>query len=149
MEGIARRGPQVLIMLVVDASIALTWCFEDEVTAATEAIGAQVDADGAVVPTLWRLEVANALLLAERRGRLDRLGVEQRLQLLAALPISIDAETDARAWNDTMLLARAGRLTLYDAAYLELAIRINGTLATLDRALARAARHLGVAVVAS
>lgn len=133
-------------MLVVDASIALTWCFEDEVTAATEAIGAQVDADGAVVPNLWRLEVANALLLAQRRGRLDRSGVEQRLRLLAALPISIDGETDAHAWNDTMLLARAERLTLYDAAYLELAIRINGTLATLDRALARAARHLGVAV---
>jgi predicted nucleic acid-binding protein len=133
-------------MLVVDASIALTWCFEDEVTAATEAIGSRVDADGAVVPSLWRLEVANALLLAERRGRLDRRGVEQRLALLSALPISIDAETDPHAWNDTMLLARAERLTLYDAAYLELAIRVDGTLATLDRALARAARHLGVAI---
>jgi predicted nucleic acid-binding protein len=132
-------------MLVVDASIALTWCFEDEVTAATEAVGNRVDADGAIVPGLWRLEVGNALLLAERRGRLDRRGVEQRLALLSALPISIDAETDAHAWNDTILLARAERLTLYDAAYLELAIRIDGTLATLDRALMRAARHLGVA----
>jgi predicted nucleic acid-binding protein len=61
------------------------------------------------------------------------------------LPISIDAETDAHAWNDTILLARAERLTLHDAAYLELAIRIDGTLATLDRALMRAARHLGIA----
>jgi predicted nucleic acid-binding protein len=132
-------------MLVVDASIALTWCFEDEVTAATEAVGNQVDADGAIVPALWRLEVGNALRLAERRGRLDKRGVELRLALLSALPISIDAETDAHAWNDTILLARAERLTLYDAAYLELAIRIDGTLATLDRALMRAARHLGVA----
>jgi predicted nucleic acid-binding protein len=131
-------------MLVVDASIALTWCFEDEVTAATEAVGNQVDADGAIVPALWRLEVGNALLLAERRGRLDKRGVEQRLALLSTLPISIDAETDAHAWNDTILLARAERLTLYDAAYLELAIRIDGTLATLDRALMRAARHLGL-----
>src|SRR5262245_34211977 len=100
-------------MLVVDASIALTWCFEDEVTAATEAVGNQVDTDGAIVPDLWRLEIANALLLAERRGRLDRHGVEQRLALLSALPISIDPETDGHAWNDTMLLARAERLTLY------------------------------------
>jgi len=134
-------------MLVVDASIALTWCFEDEVTKATEAVGAQVDADGAVVPNLWRLEIANILLLAERRGRLDKPGVELRLGLLAALPISIDAETDEHAWNDTILLARAERLTLYDAAYLELAIRRDVALASLDRDLRRAARRMGVAVV--
>ena len=134
-------------MLVVDASIALTWCFEDEVTKATEAVGAQVDSDGAIVPNLWRLEIANVLLLAERRGRLDKLGVEQRLGLLAALPISIDADTDAHAWNDTILLARAERLTLYDAAYLELAIRRDVALASLDRDLRRAARRMGVAIL--
>ncbi len=145
MEGIARRGSQVLIVLVVDASIALTWCFEDEVTAETEAIGTRVDSEGAIVPGLWRLEVANTLLLAERRGRIDRSDVEQRLELLAALPISIDA--DIRAWTDTLLLARAERLTLYDAAYLELAIRQDVELATLDRDLRRAARKMGVAIV--
>jgi predicted nucleic acid-binding protein len=147
VEGIARRGSQVLIMLVVDASIALTWCFEDEVTEATEAIGTRVDSEGAVVPDLWRLEVANALLLAERRGRLKRSNMEQRLELLAALPIAIDADTAIRAWTDTLLLARAERLTLYDAAYLELAIRRDVELATLDRELRRAARKMGVAVV--
>ena len=147
MEGIARRGAQVLIVLVVDASIALTWCFEDEVTAETEAIGTRVDFEGAIVPGLWRLEVANTLLLAERRGRIDISDVEQRLELLAALPISIDADTGIRAWTDTLLLARAERLTLYDAAYLELAIRRDVELATLDRDLRRAARRMGVAVV--
>jgi predicted nucleic acid-binding protein len=136
-----------LIVLVVDASIALTWCFEDEVTAATEAIGTRVDSEGAIVPGLWRLEVANTLLLAERRGRIDRSDVEQRLELLAALPISIDADTGIRAWTDTLLLARAERLTLYDAAYLELAIRQDVELATLDRDLRRAARKMGVAIV--
>jgi predicted nucleic acid-binding protein len=140
-----------LIVLVVDASIALTWCFEDEVTAETEAIGTRVDSEGAIVPGLWRLEVANTLLLAERRGRIDRSDVEQRLELLAALPISIDADADAdtgiRAWTDTLLLARAERLTLYDAAYLELAIRQDVELATLDRDLRRAARKMGVAIV--
>jgi len=134
-------------MFVVDASIALTWCFEDEVTAATEAIGTQIDTDGAVVPGLWRLEVGNALLIAERRGRLKKRKVEERLALLSALPISVDAETDTQAWQDTILLARAHKLTLYDACYLELAIRIGATLATLDAALARAARHFGVVVV--
>jgi predicted nucleic acid-binding protein len=133
--------------LVVDASIVLTWCFEDEVTADTEAIGTRVDSEGAVVPHLWRLEIANALLLAERRGRLDRAKLEQRLELLAALPISTDADTDIHAWADTLLLARAQRLTLYDAAYLELAIRRNLELATLDRDLQRAARKMGVAVL--
>ena len=147
MEGIARRGPQVLIMLAVDASIALTWCFEDEVTEATEAIGTRVDSEGAVVPNLWRLEVANALLLAERRGRLKRSDMEQRLELLAALPITIDGDTASHAWTDTLLLARAERLTLYDAAYLELAVRRDVELATLDRELRRAARKMGVAVV--
>ena len=134
-------------MMVVDASIALTWCFEDEVSEATEAIRTQVDGDGAIVPNLWRLEIANALLAAEWRRRLDRQGVERRLALLAALPIAIDADTDARAWNDTILLARAERLTLYDAAYLELAIRRNAELASLDRSLRRAAKRMGVATL--
>ena len=99
------------------------------------------------MPGLWRLEVANALLMAARRGRLGRLDVEQRLALLAALPIAIDTDTDRHAWSDTLLLARAERLTLYDAAYLELAIRRNAELATLDRELRRAARRIGVTVV--
>ena len=103
--------------------------------------------EGAIVPGRWRLEVANTLLLAERRGRIDRSDVEQRLELLAALPISIDADTGIRAWTDTLLLARAERLTLYDAAYLELAIRQDIELATLDRDLRRAARKMGVAIV--
>ena len=147
MERIARHRPQVLIVFVIDASIALTWCFEDEVTDATEAIGTRVDAEGAVVPDLWRLEVANALLLAERRGRLKWSSMQQRLELLAALPIAIDVETGIRAWTDTLLLARAERLTLYDAAYLELAIRRDVELATLDRDLRRAARKMGVDVL--
>ncbi len=70
MEGTAGLRSQVLIALVVDASIPLTWCFEDEVTAATQVVEARVDLEGAVVPALWRLEIANALLMAERRGRL-------------------------------------------------------------------------------
>jgi len=132
--------------LVVDASIALTWVFDDEVTAATTLIELRVDSEGATVPGVWRLEVGNALLLAERRGRISRPDVEQRLKLLARLPIEVDAETVGHAWADTLVLARAQRLTLYDASYLELAIRLDAALMTLDRELARAARRMGVAV---
>jgi predicted nucleic acid-binding protein len=133
-------------MLVVDASIALTWCFEDEVTVQTEAIGTRVDTEGAIVPALWRLEVANALLIAERRGRIASSDVRQRLALLANLPIVVDTETDEHAWNDTLMLAAAAGLTAHDAAYLELAMRQGGELATLDRDLAHAARRLGLSV---
>lgn len=133
-------------MLVVDASIALTWCFEDEVTVQTEAIATRVDTEGAIVPALWRLEVVNALLIAERRGRIVSSDMRQRLALLAKLPIMVDAETDEHAWNDTLMLAAAAGLTAYDAAYLELAMRQGGELATLDRELARAARRLGLSV---
>jgi predicted nucleic acid-binding protein len=75
---------------------------------------------------------------------LRRLG---HLELLTALPITIDGDTASRAWTDTLLLARAERLTLYDATYLELAIRRDVELATLDRELRRAARKMGVVVV--
>ena len=146
MEGTARRRPQVLSMLVVDASISLTWCFEDEVTAKTEVIGTRVEREGAIVPGLWRLEVANALLVAERHGRIALPDMQQRLALLASLPIVVDAETDDHAWSDTLMLAAAEGLTVYDAAYLELAMRQGAELATLDGDLARAARRLGLSV---
>lgn len=101
---------------------------------------------GAVVPSLWRLEVANGLLGAVRRGR---LAVERRDALLEALlemDIAIDAETDLHAWSGTVRLAEAHGLTAYDAAYLELAQRRRLPLATLDAALAQAAREAGVAL---
>ncbi|MGD9881864.1 MAG: type II toxin-antitoxin system VapC family toxin [Reyranella sp.] len=134
-------------MLVVDASIALTWFFEDEITAATTAIEGRVDSEGAFVPAIWRLEVANALLTAERRGRLEKSRVEECLALIADLPIVIGVDSGKQSWADTLLLARAERLTSYDAAYLELAIRLDADLASLDRDLRRAAQNMGVSVV--
>lgn len=134
-------------MLVVDASIALTWCFEDELTDATRVIEGRVGTEGAVVPAIWRLEVVNALLTAERRGRLGKSRVEECLKLMAALPIAVDADSDKQSWADTLLLARAERLTAYDAAYLELSIRLDADLASLDRDLRRAAKTMGVSVV--
>lgn len=102
--------------LVLDASIALARCFDDEASPATEALLDQVRTHGAVVPTLWHLELGNVLLAAERRGRTIEGGIVVRLSLFARLPIEIDVETSGRAWRETLVLARAERLTLYDSA---------------------------------
>lgn len=132
--------------LVIDASIALAWCFEDEASPATDAIADEVRTSGALVPSLFHLEVGNILLQAERRNRLTPAGVAARLHLLGQLFIITDPETSHRAWRDVLTLARAHRLTSYDAAYLELALRTGSGLATRDAELARAAKTLGIAV---
>jgi predicted nucleic acid-binding protein len=133
--------------VVLDSSAALTWCFEDEVTAETEALLERVRTGGAVVPRLWHLEIVNALLVGERRGRLQFGRTATLLGLLASLPIVTDDETGGRAFGDTLHLARAHALTAYDASYLELALRRNLPLATLDDGLGRAAARSGVPLV--
>ena len=133
--------------LVLDASIALAWCFDDEASPATEALLDQVKTHGAVVPTLWHLELGNVLLAAERRGRTIEGGIVVRLSLFARLPIEIDVETSGRAWRETLVLARAERLTLYDSAYLELAARRGLPLATRDQDLAAAAKRVAVSIL--
>ena len=132
--------------LVIDSSAALSWCFEDEASPASDALFERVRDRGAVVPGLWHLEVANVLLQAERRGRIATGDVATRLELIAELPITTDDETTPRAWREILALARAEGLTTYDAAYLELAIRRGLPLQTRDRALATAAGRCGVAV---
>jgi predicted nucleic acid-binding protein len=131
---------------VVDSSIALTWCFEDEASPETDRLFERVRDDGAVVPGLWHLEVANVLLQAERRGRISRTDAARRLMLISDLPIATDQETTPRAWRETLLLARAENLTAYDAAYLELAERRGLPLMTRDTELGAAAKRLGVIV---
>lgn len=103
--------------------------------------------DGAFVPALWIWEVANVLALAARRGRIGGGDVAARLALMTALPIRVDDEGVARAWRETALLAQAETLTVYDAAYLELALRLGADLATLDTELRRAAGRVGVRVL--
>jgi predicted nucleic acid-binding protein len=131
---------------VVDSSIALTWCFEDEASPETDRLFERVRDDGAVVPGLWHLEVANVLLQAERRGRIGRADVARRLILISDLPIATDQETTPRAWRETLSLAGAENLTAYDAAYLELAERRGLPLMTRDNELGAAAKRLGVTV---
>jgi len=128
---------------VLDSSVALAWLFADEGEAALAVLD-RVGEAGAVVPSLWRYEVANGLLVAERRGRIDAGYRARSLGRLAVLPIACDEESDRRCWDATVALAEARGLTAYDAAYLELAQRRLLPLATLDAALAGAARDAGV-----
>ena len=100
--------------VVIDSSIALTWCFEDEASAETDKLFERVRDDGAVVPGLWHLELSNVLLQAEKLGRINAGDVAARLDLIAELPISVDQETTVRAWHEILTLARTERLTNYD-----------------------------------
>lgn len=132
---------------VLDCSIAVAWCFADEATPATDAILERLRDEGAVVPTLWALELGNVLVQGERRGRLSAAEVSARLELIAELPIFPDDQTTDRALRETLALARAQRLTTYDACYLELAMRRAVPLATRDEALRRAAERNGVGLL--
>ncbi|MBX9699896.1 MAG: type II toxin-antitoxin system VapC family toxin [Acetobacteraceae bacterium] len=125
---------------MLDASVTLAWALAGEVRAEdARALVHRVAEEAAIVPALWRLEVGNGLLMAARRGRVRAERVDAVWRLLNELPIEIDAETNARAWSGTATLARRHGLTLYDAAYLELAARRSLPLATFDTPLARAA----------
>lgn len=133
--------------LVLDSSVALTWCFEDEHTPATLALLDQVAETGAMAPALWPLEILNGLAMAERRGRLDAARRHQLAGFLRDLPVDLDPETASQAWTATALLAERYRLTLYDAAYLELAQRLDLPLATLDQELRTAGSALDIVLL--
>lgn len=132
---------------VLDASIALAWCFADEATPATDALLERLADEDAAAPALWRLEVANALAMAERRGRLSIAGGTRSARLLEGLAVAIDPEGSDRAFRELLDLARNERLTVYDAAYLELALRLGLPLASKDTKLRRAAAGLGLALL--
>ncbi len=129
---------------VLDGSVTLVWGFADEDDAYAAAILDKIPDLQAHVPGLWPLEVANALLVGERRGRTTPANAAHFLALLGTFPIAIDDETVARAWVETTHLARAHNLSTYDASYLELAMRLGLPLATLDAKLKAAATAVGV-----
>lgn len=132
---------------VVDASVTLGWCLPDEANAYTAAVLARLTADQAVVPAVWRLEVSNALLVAVRRGRVTQAQTLQSLALLDSLPIGIDLATTDPDGVKLVDLARNHGLTVYDATYLELAMRSGYALATQDRRLQSAMTAVGVALL--
>ena len=133
--------------LVLDSSATLAWTYPDEITPAVEEVFERVADSHAVVPALWRLEVANALQMGVRRKRLAAAERDATLVDLATLDIRTDPETDAYAWSSTIRLAERFGLTVYDACYLELAQRHALPLASLDQELREAANACGVALL--
>jgi predicted nucleic acid-binding protein len=142
-KGSARKSREGFVL---DNSIVMAWSFEDETDEYAEAVLDRLAIARAVVPALWPLEVANALLMGERRKRSTEAETIKWTGILKSLPIVIDGETNAHAWSDTLSLARGHNLTAYDAAYLELAIRRGLPLATIDGKLKFAAETVGVAL---
>lgn len=133
--------------LILDSSATLARVFPDERTGAILETFKFVADFGAIVPELWRIEVANALNMGIRRGRIDKSIRDGVLADLGSLPIQIDRETQQHTWGRTLELADLHRLTVYDATYLELALRLSLPLATLDDELRQAAQREGVPVV--
>ena len=132
--------------MVLDCSTALAWCFPDEKADYPLAVLDSLGSGGAFVPSIWPLEVANALLVGERRNRCTQADTIAWTGFLPLLPITVDGETTRRAWGDVLTLARSQGLSVYDATYLELAVRLGLPLATLDDKLNAAAARIGVTV---
>jgi predicted nucleic acid-binding protein len=130
--------------LVLDTSATLAWVYSDESSEPIEELFHEVTRSGAWVPGLWRLEIANVLEMGVRRGRHSSAFRDSTLSDLALLEIQIDPDTNHHAWGATVQLAKRHRLTAYDAAYLELALRRSLPLATLDEELRGAAKAEGV-----
>ena len=126
---------------VLDCSVAMTWCFADEARRDCDALQDELaNGAAAVVPAHWPVEVANTLLVGERRARIRPAVRAQFVAMLQDFDIATDPETRARVFAESLALARQHQLSLYDAVYLELAIRRNLPLATLDGALRQAAQ---------
>lgn len=132
--------------LVLDSSIAIAWCFPDEKDDYSQSVLDALATMQAVVPYLWHLEVANTLLVGERRKRSTQANTATWMGFLSGLPITVDPDTKSHAFGDITNLGRSQNLSAYDAAYLELAIRRSLPLATLDDKLKAAALAVGVSL---
>ena len=134
-------------MFVLDCSVTMAWVFDDEEDPYAASVRDRLDADMALVPSLWPLEVSNALVVAERRKRLSRAEALRFLGILRQLPIDVDATPTLASVDGALQVAHETGLSVYDAAYLELSATHGLSLATLDVALARAARKVGVKIL--
>lgn len=130
--------------LVLDASVAMTWCYPDESSDLAYRVLDALEHIRAIVPSLWAVEIANALVVGERRQRLTDADRARFLELLKGLPIETDSQTAIRAMHESMQLALLYGLSVYDATYLELSMREGLMLATLDDKLRNAAIAAGV-----
>jgi predicted nucleic acid-binding protein len=131
---------------VLDCSMTMAWCFQDEGGSRPQAVFASLETNEVLVPGIWPLEVANVLVVCERRNRLSAADVAAFIHMLKDYPIAVDENTAGNAFGVVLSLARSHRLTPYDAAYLELALRTGSPLASLDAELNASAKGLGIAL---
>jgi len=131
---------------VLDTSVAMAWCFEDETNPYTDAVLDSLIDNAALAPSIWPLEVGNVLLVAERRNRMSQPESMRFLELLSSLPIRIENFSEQRMFETVLNLAREQSLSSYDASYLDLAMQTGLKLATLDQSLRKAADRCGVAI---
>jgi predicted nucleic acid-binding protein len=137
----------VAAVYVIDPSVAMTWLFADERRPDCDRLQDQLGGTGrAMVPQHWSVEVANSIIMGERRKRVSSSDAQTFIASIDCLQIDEDRVARMKVFSETLDLARKHGLTVYDAAYLELAIRIGGTLASLDNSLRRAAKGVGVKV---
>ena len=129
---------------VVDNSVVMSWCFEDEGNNYAEAVLESLGAGKAFVPAIWPLEVGNVQLVAERRKRLSQASVVRFIEPLGGLHIAVEQETPERMLKEIVSLARELRLSTHDASYLDLAMRLDLPLSTLDTSLVNAAKKCKV-----
>lgn len=137
-----------MIYVVVDASVALAWCFPDEISDYADGVLVALEGKTILVPAVWSLEIANAVLVGERRKRLKLPDIRQFTTLLESLSLVQDSQTAAKHVSLVLPIARTYGLTAYDAAYLELSIRHTAPLATLDDKLQKAAKQAGIEIFA-
>ena len=134
---------------VLDCSVTMAWIFPDEATGATDGLRDSLVEGRAFVPSLWPVELANVLLVATRRGRIRVDEWPEIRASLEALPIEIEPVSTSRVWGESLELAKTHHISVYDAMYLELAVRLQLPLATLDRALLAAAPVVGIETLSS
>ena len=132
---------------VVDCSIAMTWLFNDEATTETAKLLARLATETALVPAWWLIEVTNVIALAERKGRIAAAQSAAFIADMEKLDLEVDGEAPTRAFSHLLPLCRTHQLTSYDAIYLDLAVRRDLPLATLDEPLRKAAKKLGVVLL--
>ena len=130
--------------VVLDCSITMAWCFDDQTDAESERILEEVGRDGAAVPAIWALEVGNVLLVAERTRRLTEARSARFIEFLGELGILVAKGHSTLPEEDLLRCARRTGLSLYDASYLLLAMREDIPLATRDSRLTKAAAVSGV-----
>jgi predicted nucleic acid-binding protein len=132
---------------VVDNSFVISWCFKDETNKYGDAVLDRLTKSTAIVPPIWPLEVVNVLLVAERRNRLKQVDSVRFITLLSQLPIVVEHERPGEKMKDLLALVKANHLSSYDAAYLDLSMKKDCPIATLDKKLIEAAKKVNVTIL--